>query len=137
MSRTALIPIALISATSLSVAAVQVERTPGTLTLSNASTKIVAALAEGRAKGFSVVCSTTNRTLGRIEIGGGGRWTAVCTAAGEEKLGAMVFRAIDTSSTGSTPVFDDRSEIRVELQDSAPHPTVKFRLDISALDPAS
>lgn len=137
MSQTALAFASLISVTGLSAADVRVARTTGTLTLSNASTKIVAELAKGRANGFSLVRAATDTALARIDIGGGGRWTAACTATSDGERGVMVFRSIDTSGTGGTPVFGERSEVRVEFRDSEPFPLVELRLGISAFDPSA
>ncbi len=129
-----LIPIVLLGLANVSFAEVQMTQTTDAITLSNGTTILTVQMQEGRTNSFRLIDAATHVVLTQIEIGGLGRWTAMCSAESNGRVGSIRLCSIDTSATGGVPQFSSDSEIHVELRASDPFPIVRFRLNAERFD---
>jgi len=124
----------LLGLSNASYAEVRMTQTADAVTISNGTTTLAAQIREGRTNAFRLIHATSDGVLAQLEIGGLGRWTAVCSAESNGSVGSIRFHSIDTSATGRVPEFSNDSEVHVELHESDPFPVVRFRLKAERFD---
>ena len=84
-----LIPIVLLGLSSVSSAEVRMAQTTDAITLSNGTTTLTVQMQEGRTNAFRLIDAAIRVVLTQIEIGGLGRWTAMCSAESNGRVGSI------------------------------------------------